>query len=947
VGSVTMLACPPRDVMVWAAKALLEDDRAWDGIPLARGLAKQATSCHDLALDDAQLDQLAQRIDAIPELEAILVAKEDRGSLPFLVGLPKAAGTDGALEVVVFSTGRPWHQTSLRLVGHPVEGLDPSPRIVSRRVDEHDIGGSLGNVFADAVPEATEARPVALLAPGSSLLDRSFDRLVELWALQAHTVSPAGVRVNRRVAAPAGDDLLVSAMNRALIWGTGIGGPEHLAVDGMDVLVDATGQVTRSLLRLLAEERATASSHSACADLLDQMGSEGEDYARQLRELVDHWIRNRIWDHSMVHEMVLHDAVHSAHVDRNIASMAVTLVHRDRLTAYEVFVLAVSAWLHDWGHSSTEIDAEVPTLPAEVRTFHGPLSAYKILENREKEHHRLHDHDARRDVALLCAHHQGWTSCDGQDATPTKTESGVLSKNTLFLVGNPLTSFRKDFDVLAMGGPGLLNYDRAQMLLALLRVADAADMGQHRVPHRDSRRQSHALLLKQLLPDLQTAAEGVKALEKVNTAHVEIEGALDRQGARNEEEIDALIEEHLGGVPGWVRNDSVPAPAVVSDGLRSRTRDLWKYAKHLARQRSYFDQHAGIRHVVPILQPTLDDDLLITLHVMTRADLDPEAAKVALDTVANSVWRELGKEGDDHDRKGGIPLALDRLGIKNDVRVKRIPHAEVEVIDEEVAPLGPRGRRCVQQIDDGRHVRHQFDGAGMLVRKWLNTVDQDLGPDVDLTATLAATPDGAVLAWCRDGSLGVYLCEPGDRYTDLKLTTPVLVAADDGTGAVDTAQQVLAIARYNHGYRVVVSSDSAAWDYHLAHGVPATRKALVYPLSDAAIVGNESRYLTLRPQETVDNSMDVFPGMTIEAIDVCATDTSRVYGAIGVDLFEQSYLLRCDERAGANTLKREPLAVPHASVVVVRGSSETASPDVLAFGPDGSLIQRLAAGVST
>jgi hypothetical protein len=128
--------------------------------------------------------------------------------------------------------------------------------------------------------------------------------------------------------------------------------------------------------------------------------------------------------------------------------------------------------------------------PFEVRLLHGELTR-RLLLTRPLEH-GLTDAEARR-VGLLCAHHQGRTCCGRgvPGRTPPRLGPNDLAELADEL-GVSLVSLGDDarnngwFEgVEAADRPGRLVV--LELLVGVLRVADGADVGAHRVPHFHSR----------------------------------------------------------------------------------------------------------------------------------------------------------------------------------------------------------------------------------------------------------------------------------------------------------------------------------------------------------------------------------------------------------------------------------------------------------------------------
>lgn len=236
---------------------------------------------------------------------------------------------------------------------------------------------------------------------------------------------------------------------------------------------------------------------SACAGVLERAGQRGgAERALQLRRLVRLWSDNQLWAINGVPELVLHGAGHGEAVDRNLANVCAPLLDQGTLTVEDVFTLACTAWLHDWGHAPSHPEKAAPTSPNEIRDLHGLLTQRRLAGQDHRDLHGLPPDVAAR-VGALAAHHQGWTSCSEQPPDPGVAENA----ETRYNIGT--CSFDEELarleHALAREEPGTrpagrptagpyedpgtaAEPDRNQLLLALFRVCDATDVGVHRVP---------------------------------------------------------------------------------------------------------------------------------------------------------------------------------------------------------------------------------------------------------------------------------------------------------------------------------------------------------------------------------------------------------------------------------------------------------------------------------
>lgn len=294
--------------------------------------------------------------------------------------------------------------------------------------------------------------------------------------------------------------------------------------------------------------------------------------SERLGALVEGWGRADLFGSNQVSELVAHGESHCEAVDRNIASITRPLLLNRTLDAEDVFHLAVAAWLHDWGHSAAAFSTD-PKLAAvsgssDIRQVHGLLSRERL----KLEASGLTD-DERVVPGLIIAHHQGWTSLDGNPPTAKNCLSGTPYMKSL---AGDLADARLRPRVA----------DKIPLLIAIFRLADASDMGQHRAFYED--------VLRDRLMD-----EFSIELERAALRHSMV--PADVEGWRNR--VRAVLYE--GDAP----NASWPSAS-------GADKHLCEYAKLCVDQRAYFLKHsevAGVHlrmkpipggwHLVPVVTP--------------------------------------------------------------------------------------------------------------------------------------------------------------------------------------------------------------------------------------------------------------------------------------------------------------------------------------------------------
>lgn len=335
--------------------------------------------------------------------------------------------------------------------------------------------------------------------------------------------------------------------------------------------------LVRHLTRL-ADEARPLRGYPAGAELLERLAFDYDDAAElagQLRKCVDSWIAQRLWSLNLVPEFVAHDDRHVERVDHLVTQLAGPLLRRGGLEPREFFWLSCAAWLHDWGHVSARLDGGFVTHAIHVRDLHGLLTQ-RLLE-RFPAMHELDADDAEK-VGLLAAHHQSWTSFGDAKAKPKRAEIAQRYKATVTTLDDGAAAVR-------------LDPSRARLLVALLRVADGADVGSHRVADLASRpdqlRQCAVRTLSRAVEELDRSDDPGKA----------------ELGKKLEELIDDIQRSHN---PRWEYfHECADAVASVNDpqgeplqglpaAIQQREED---YLKLLSDQEGYYHRHDRVRRV--------------------------------------------------------------------------------------------------------------------------------------------------------------------------------------------------------------------------------------------------------------------------------------------------------------------------------------------------------------
>lgn len=263
---------------------------------------------------------------------------------------------------------------------------------------------------------------------------------------------------------------------------------------------------------------------------------ELQHYAQELDSWVQNWHDQRLWSVNLAPELVEHDEAHAQSVERLAKEIVAPYwkpeEHSDSVfTPRELVWLSVAAWLHDWGHCGGILEADANSHmhwishSIEVRRLHGLLSQ-SWLKVYWKSIHGIERDDIAIPAGVLCGHHQGWTSSGNRPPTCTEKKNDYKSRDSVawsptkvkyedLMAKYAFTpkSLSEDWlnHVRRVDGDG--DYARFRKLLEILRVADAADLGQHRTPRTDKARtaQLRTCIIRELLSKPGTVSKSSRA----------------------------------------------------------------------------------------------------------------------------------------------------------------------------------------------------------------------------------------------------------------------------------------------------------------------------------------------------------------------------------------------------------------------------------------------------
>ena len=198
------------------------------------------------------------------------------------------------------------------------------------------------------------------------------------------------------------------------------------------------------------------------------------------------WVDGDVWQADLLPHMVHHGKRHGQRVDRlatdllRISPLMGQMSPRERLSAVEA--LSAAAWLHDVGQQGGVLDDIYVREYSHVRQFHGLLTREIIRVGADE--FDLHEPNLRFLVAQLSKCHQRNARLLRAEEPkrpgycPEKAECPICEQAKIRLDAYSLA------DELAREDNPLVRDTSAVSLAAILRVADAADIGVHRVNGR-------------------------------------------------------------------------------------------------------------------------------------------------------------------------------------------------------------------------------------------------------------------------------------------------------------------------------------------------------------------------------------------------------------------------------------------------------------------------------
>lgn len=426
---------------------------------------------------------------------------------------------------------------------------------------------------------------------------------------------------------------------------------------------------------------------SAFSEMLSNLTPPRDKLRIDINKLLRDWHGQRIWSINLAPELVAHDEHHALSVERLLAELVQALwlkdqrnemsyAHEDiRFSYAELIWLSVAAWLHDWGHvggtirrdDSQEEFPEYFSHTTFVRELHGLISQNLLYEATGI--HGVDDAYAWP-AAVLCGHHQGWTSFNEKRATAFEPYPNLKSPNNMtreekdeidyrrglqadlrqYLhmdkdkyydapsyfcdvkgLWNDLTTSLSDMSSFADEKKGVrVFYERMRFLLALLRIADGADLGKHRTPGTLSSKTAFLgrCLFREALRISKDPSPGEDAA---------LDGDLKKDLKKIVEYSNRVMDKRNWGRKPWGDLKSSEDSEVL---LRLR-----KYATFLELQDRYFQRHENISDVSFDGARDAGENTVIEVVVNPIESLAKSEVTRALKNVREDLLRELRRPG--------------------------------------------------------------------------------------------------------------------------------------------------------------------------------------------------------------------------------------------------------------------------------------------------------------
>ena len=374
-------------------------------------------------------------------------------------------------------------------------------------------------------------------------------------------------------------------------------------------------------------------------------------------EHVRRWIEAELWIGDRLPQMVDHGISHSRKVDENAMALLLMASRQHvnvRYTDTMFEALSAAAWLHDIGHCGALLGDRMVRDYRHVRKVHGLLSQ-QLLRDRSEEILPSCDPTQRERIGWLCAVHQRYTVLE--DTVDGTAEYKDCHPGTACWVRTEVANRLQDSFEDAMSDLDVgENVEPWVELAAILRVADAADIGVHRMGGRHH-----------------VAAAGWQRLWQRHAAEELLERIEDKAGR----DVGAaqLLRDYL-------RNPTAEPPS-----------DLGHEVQALAIEARLFDEFAGYLAFLRAQQAHRD---LHSAFRQSRVEVDDEgrfAVKLEIDPERQRDLDDVAEQAAEYIWTEYLPIEalIGRAGLSlRSVEVEQGDGTQAGVFTRDTLPAGRR-----------------------------------------------------------------------------------------------------------------------------------------------------------------------------------------------------------------------------------------------------------------
>ncbi|MCC7077130.1 MAG: hypothetical protein IT198_08400, partial [Acidimicrobiia bacterium] len=393
---------------------------------------------------------------------------------------------------------------------------------------------------------------------------------------------------------------------------------------GKETLGAGMQQLMREVLR--AQNDARTTPWLAALDPATSLPTAARATRERLTRRVRDWVAQDRWMTDRLPQMVDHKVSHSRNVDRHATTLllrAHELAQPANKYSEDMFeALSCAAWLHDIGHSGGLVGGRFVGDYYHVRKVHGLLSQQHICDIASGLLPDPHDAPLALAVGLLAAHHQRFTLLT--DSPPAHYECYKACKQARCpicaeVAQSTANNLQQKLVATEANLPNT-RIDQWLHLAAILRLADAADLGVHRVGGR--------FLAPRAIDELWRREEAGRILDVL---------------ARSEGVPEADIEVVKSYLNNPSDDDGTAEP--VADMLRNRglgeEADRFEdYLGFLRKQHHHADRHRAIRRAAVHFPDNDDRGAIEVRFVLDQDRHPPDALTGRAEQAAEYVWRE-------------------------------------------------------------------------------------------------------------------------------------------------------------------------------------------------------------------------------------------------------------------------------------------------------------------